>query len=87
MEKVPFLFMSLFRIHPACIFSQGSLRIDVNVSVHPNTSSTFGTRCEIKNLNSIRFMTQAIGRLVFISPLEFLTDLHHTDKTTKSQDK
>ncbi len=38
---------------------QGSLRADVNVSVRkPGTE--FGTRCEIKNVNSIRFMGQAI---------------------------
>jgi aspartyl-tRNA(Asn)/glutamyl-tRNA(Gln) amidotransferase subunit B len=38
---------------------QGSMRADVNVSVRkPGTS--FGTRCEIKNVNSIRFMGQAI---------------------------
>jgi aspartyl-tRNA(Asn)/glutamyl-tRNA(Gln) amidotransferase subunit B len=38
---------------------QGSLRADVNVSVRkPGTK--FGTRCEIKNVNSIRFMGQAI---------------------------
>ncbi len=39
---------------------QGSLRADVNVSVRPKGSSEFGTRCEIKNVNSIKFMQQAI---------------------------
>ncbi|MGL4525954.1 MAG: Asp-tRNA(Asn)/Glu-tRNA(Gln) amidotransferase subunit GatB, partial [Aestuariivirga sp.] len=38
---------------------QGSLRADVNVSVR-RPGSDFGTRCEIKNVNSIRFMGQAI---------------------------
>jgi aspartyl-tRNA(Asn)/glutamyl-tRNA(Gln) amidotransferase subunit B len=38
---------------------QGSLRADVNVSVR-RPGSEFGTRCEIKNVNSIRFMGQAI---------------------------
>lgn len=38
---------------------QGSLRADVNVSVrHPG--DPLGTRCEIKNVNSIRFIGQAI---------------------------
>jgi aspartyl-tRNA(Asn)/glutamyl-tRNA(Gln) amidotransferase subunit B len=38
---------------------QGSLRADANVSLHrPNTP--FGTRTEIKNVNSIRFVGQAI---------------------------
>ncbi len=39
---------------------KGSLRCDANVSVRPKGSSTFGTRCEIKNLNSIRYIIQAI---------------------------
>ncbi len=39
---------------------KGSLRCDANVSVRPKGSSTFGTRCEIKNLNSIRYIVQAI---------------------------
>lgn len=39
---------------------KGSLRCDVNVSVRLKGSSTFGTRCEIKNLNSIRYIIQAI---------------------------
>jgi aspartyl-tRNA(Asn)/glutamyl-tRNA(Gln) amidotransferase subunit B len=39
---------------------EGSLRADVNVSVRPKGSETLGTRCEIKNLNSMRFIMQAI---------------------------
>jgi aspartyl-tRNA(Asn)/glutamyl-tRNA(Gln) amidotransferase subunit B len=39
---------------------EGSLRADVNVSVRPAGSTAFGTRCEIKNLNSMRFIMQAI---------------------------
>jgi len=39
---------------------QGSLRADVNVSVRLKNSKDFGTRCEIKNVNSIKFMQQAI---------------------------
>jgi len=38
---------------------QGSLRADVNVSVR-KPGGEFGTRCEIKNVNSIRFIGQAI---------------------------
>ncbi|MBL8908377.1 MAG: Asp-tRNA(Asn)/Glu-tRNA(Gln) amidotransferase subunit GatB [Rhizobiales bacterium] len=38
---------------------QGSLRADINVSVR-RPGAGFGTRCEIKNVNSIRFMGQAI---------------------------
>src|SRR5690606_34493183 len=39
---------------------EGSMRADVNVSVRPAGSKEFGTRCEIKNVNSIRFLGQAI---------------------------
>jgi aspartyl-tRNA(Asn)/glutamyl-tRNA(Gln) amidotransferase subunit B len=39
---------------------EGSLRADVNVSVRPAGSTELGTRCEIKNLNSMRFIMQAI---------------------------
>ncbi len=39
---------------------EGSFRCDVNVSVRPKGSNELGTRREIKNLNSFKFMTQAI---------------------------
>lgn len=39
---------------------QGSMRVDVNISIMPVGSTVFGTRAEIKNLNSIK----AIGRAI-----------------------
>ena len=39
---------------------EGSLRADVNVSVKKKDSKNLGTRCEIKNVNSIKFMQMAI---------------------------
>jgi len=39
---------------------EGSFRCDANVSVRPAGASAFGTRVEIKNLNSFRFLQQAI---------------------------
>jgi len=39
---------------------EGSLRADVNVSVRTKGSKDLGTRCEIKNINSIKFMQMAI---------------------------
>jgi len=39
---------------------EGSFRCDANVSVRPVGSTTLGTRREIKNLNSFRFLQQAI---------------------------
>jgi len=38
---------------------EGSMRCDVNVSVR-RAGAPFGTRCEIKNVNSVRFVQQAI---------------------------
>ncbi|MFO1198557.1 MAG: Asp-tRNA(Asn)/Glu-tRNA(Gln) amidotransferase subunit GatB [Burkholderiaceae bacterium] len=39
---------------------EGSFRCDANVSVRPLGQAEFGTRCEIKNLNSFRFLERAI---------------------------
>jgi aspartyl-tRNA(Asn)/glutamyl-tRNA(Gln) amidotransferase subunit B len=39
---------------------EGSMRVDANVSVRPVSSAEFGTRCEIKNLNSLRSLVRAI---------------------------
>src|SRR5947199_3774520 len=39
---------------------EGSFRCDANVSVRPAESTTLATRCEIKNLNSFRFLQHAI---------------------------
>ena len=39
---------------------EGSFRCDANVSVRPAGSDVLGTRCEIKNLNSFRFLERAI---------------------------
>ena len=39
---------------------EGSFRCDANVSVRPRGQEAFGTRREIKNLNSFRFLQQAI---------------------------
>ena len=40
---------------------EGSFRCDANVSVRPAGQEKFGTRCEIKNLNSFRFIERAIN--------------------------
>ncbi|MFM8800837.1 MAG: Asp-tRNA(Asn)/Glu-tRNA(Gln) amidotransferase subunit GatB [Tagaea sp.] len=39
---------------------EGSMRCDANVSVRKVGDTAFGTRCEIKNVNSIRYVMQAI---------------------------
>jgi aspartyl-tRNA(Asn)/glutamyl-tRNA(Gln) amidotransferase subunit B len=40
--------------------SQGSMRCDINISLRPLGSDTLGTRAEIKNVNSFRFVEKAI---------------------------
>ena len=39
---------------------EGSMRVDCNVSVRPEGSEEFGTRCEVKNINSLRSLGRAI---------------------------
>ena len=39
---------------------EGSMRVDANVSVRRSPDDPFGTRCEIKNLNSVRSLGRAI---------------------------
>lgn len=39
---------------------EGNFRCDANVSVRPMGATEFGTRCEIKNLNSFKFLQEAI---------------------------
>lgn len=43
-----------------CKMQEGSMRCDVNISVRKEGSKEFGTRTEIKNMNSITFMTKAM---------------------------
>ena len=40
--------------------AEGSMRCDVNISLRPAGSDTLGTRAEIKNVNSFRFVEKAI---------------------------
>jgi aspartyl-tRNA(Asn)/glutamyl-tRNA(Gln) amidotransferase subunit B len=39
---------------------EGSLRCDANVSVRPHGSTTFGTKVEVKNVNSFRYLQKAV---------------------------
>ena len=53
-----------------CNMEEGSLRCDANVSVRPRGEKAFGTKTEVKNVNSFRFIREAlayeIGRQVEI---------------------
>ncbi len=41
--------------------AEGSMRCDINISLRPQGSDEFGTRTEIKNVNSFRFVERAIA--------------------------
>src|SRR5437867_9530583 len=43
-----------------CNMEEGSLRCDANVSVRPRGQKEFGTKTEVKNVNSFRFIKQAL---------------------------
>src|SRR5713226_1303169 len=43
-----------------CNMEEGSLRCDANVSVRPRGQKKFGTKAEIKNVNSFRFIREAL---------------------------
>ncbi|MBR3791353.1 MAG: Asp-tRNA(Asn)/Glu-tRNA(Gln) amidotransferase subunit GatB, partial [Clostridia bacterium] len=59
---------------------QGSLRVDVNISVMPENSAILGTRAEIKNLNSIKSIKQAIDYEILRQ-----TDLISNGRTVESE--
>jgi aspartyl-tRNA(Asn)/glutamyl-tRNA(Gln) amidotransferase subunit B len=44
----------------ACDMEKGQLRCDANVSVRPKGAEKLGTKAEVKNLNSFRFLKQAL---------------------------
>lgn len=44
-----------------CKMQEGSMRCDVNISVMPEGATEFGTRTEIKNMNSLSYIEKAMG--------------------------
>jgi len=44
-----------------CNMEEGSLRVDANISVRPAGAAEFGTKTELKNLNSFRFLQKALA--------------------------
>ncbi len=78
---------------------QGSLRVDVNISLMPYDSDVFGTRAEIKNLNSLKSIVRAIeyeierqseildkGEKV-IQETRHFNDNHGTTKSLRSKEE
>ncbi|MGH3994731.1 MAG: Asp-tRNA(Asn)/Glu-tRNA(Gln) amidotransferase subunit GatB, partial [Pseudonocardiaceae bacterium] len=67
---------------------QGSLRCDANVSLMPRGSSTFGTRTETKNVNSLRSVERAVRyemrrqAAVLASGGEIVQETRHFDEAT-----
>ncbi len=43
-----------------CNMEEGSLRCDANISIRPRGQQTLGTKVEVKNVNSFRFVKQAL---------------------------
>ena len=64
---------------------EGSFRCDANVSVRPKGSDRLGIRCEIKNLNSFRFLERAIDFEVR-RQIEILEDGGRIDQETRLYD-
>ncbi len=64
---------------------EGSFRCDANISVRPSGQSEFGTRAEIKNLNSFRFLERAILFEVE-RQIELLEDGHEVVQETRLYD-
>ncbi|MDQ2880652.1 MAG: Asp-tRNA(Asn)/Glu-tRNA(Gln) amidotransferase subunit GatB [Actinomycetota bacterium] len=69
---------------------QGSMRCDANVSLMPRGSSTFGTRTETKNVNSLRSVERAVRyemcrqAAVLVSGGEIVQETRHFDETSAS---
>ncbi len=82
-----------------CKMQEGSMRCDVNVSVKPQGSEKLGTRTEIKNMNSITFMTKAIdyeyerhseiienGGTVIQQTLRYIEETNSTESMRSKED-
>ena len=69
---------------------EGSMRCDVNVSIMPKGSKVFGTRTEIKNLNSVNNVMEAVEyeverqKQVILSGNEVKQETMRYDEATKS---
>lgn len=64
---------------------EGSIRCDANISVRLKGASTYGNRCEVKNLNSIRNLQRAIDH-EFIRQTLLIEDGQHIEQNTLNFD-
>ena len=67
------------------ICKKDSFRCDVNVSIRPKGDTNLYTRCEIKNMNSFKFIEKAIHYEVN-RHIEAWEDGVHSKKLFKKQD-
>ncbi|WP_269617816.1 Asp-tRNA(Asn)/Glu-tRNA(Gln) amidotransferase subunit GatB [Zhongshania sp. BJYM1] len=65
--------------------SQGSLRCDANVSIRPKGQEEYGTRAELKNINSFRFVERAIKTEV-LRQIELIEDGGKVKQETRLYD-
>lgn len=65
---------------------EGSLRCDANISVRPRGSDKLGTRVEIKNLNSFRFLQRALD-FEFERQVRVLSEGGQIDQETRLWDE
>ncbi len=65
--------------------AEGSMRCDCNVSVRPKGAEVLGTRTEIKNVNSFRFVEKAIDTEIY-RQIEILEDGGHVVQETRLYD-
>ena len=64
---------------------EGSLRVDANISIRPAGSDEYGTRAEIKNVNSFRFLEKALN-FEFERQREILEEGGKVDQETRLYD-
>lgn len=82
-----------------CKMQEGSMRCDVNISIRPQGSETFGTRTEIKNMNSFTFMARAMeyemerqadlldsGKEVVQETLRYIVEENRTESMRNKED-
>ena len=69
-----------------CKMQEGSLRCDVNVSVRPAGQEAFGTRAEIKNMNSFTHMAKAIA-YEYDRQVDLLTSGEEVKQETRRYDE
>jgi len=67
-------------------FEEGKFRCDVNISIKPTSSSIMGTRVEVKNLNTLKNITNAINH-EFESQKNILTNGGKISQVTKRFDE